>query len=494
MYLDVSICPECNRELSLHAAKCRYCHREISEPKYKSVFRWQWADRFILLALTSLMACFFVPWFPGEFLLQDTGFSIYALLIHIVDIEIDFLPSYNILRMGLILPLFSILLFFMVYFEENLKSSPFPGIFLFVILMTVVSLKLMAWLSGLALFAALGFFLFFLAWFFRRQYTKGFLGQEVHQFLFGFFTLTILIYLADFYVNFLAKLDGINLLHTWGFWVSLFVTLPVTLLALTRYMKSITDFWLTLFMVVFTIVAYDSLVKLFFYCEPFVFFADNLHEILVELVTHIRIVSISLVIAIAVGVPVGVYITRNPGMASIVLYASSIMITIPSIAMFGFMMPILSSIDNAWDAVNGIGIGAVPAVVALSLYSLLPIIRNTYIALKSVDPATLEAGKGMGMTHFQLLIQLQLPLAAPIIMAGVRTAVVMAIAIAAIAAYIGAGGLGIFVSEGLQLSTNSSVIAGALVMSLLAIVADMVLGKAEDWLTPDGLKITLSNG
>ena len=109
-----------------------------------------------------------------------------------------------------------------------------------------------------------------------------------------------------------------------------------------------------------------------------------------------------------------------------------------------------------------------------------------------MDPATLEAGTGMGMTNFQLLVQLQLPLAAPIIMAGVRTAVVMAIAIAAIAAYIGAGGLGIFVSEGLQMSTNSSVIAGALVMSLLAIIADIVLGKAEDWLTPDGLKITLS--
>jgi len=167
------------------------------------------------------------------------------------------------------------------------------------------------------------------------------------------------------------------------------------------------------------------------------------------------------------------------------------MITIPSIALFGFMMPILSSIDRAWDAVSGIGIGAVPAVIALALYSQLPIIRNTYIAIRIVDPATIEAGRGMGMTNFQLLKQLQLPLAAPVIMAGVRTAVVMSIAIAAIAAYIGAGagGLGLLVSEGLQMATNDSVIAGAISMGLLAILADIFLSKVEDWITPAGLKI-----
>ena len=164
-------------------------------------------------------------------------------------------------------------------------------------------------------------------------------------------------------------------------------------------------------------------------------------------------------------------------------------ITIPSIALFGFMMPVLSTIDRHWDAVSGIGIGQVPAIIALALYSQLPIIRNTYIAIKNVDPSTIEAGRGMGMTRFQLLIQLQLPLSAPVIMAGVRTAVVMSIAIAAIAAYIGAGGLGLFVSEGLQMATNDSVIAGAISMSLLAIFADIILQRAEAWLTPAGLKI-----
>ena len=196
-----------------------------------------------------------------------------------------------------------------------------------------------------------------------------------------------------------------------------------------------------------------------------------------------------MVIAIFTGVPIGVYITRHKTAADIVLYLASIMITIPSIALFGFMMPILSSIDRAWDAVSGIGIGAVPAVIALALYSQLPIIRNTYIAIRIVDPATIEAGRGMGMTNFQLLKQLQLPLAAPVIMAGVRTAVVMSIAIAAIAAYIGAGGLGLLVSEGLQMATNDSVIAGAISMGLLAILADIFLSKVEDWITPAGLKI-----
>jgi len=165
------------------------------------------------------------------------------------------------------------------------------------------------------------------------------------------------------------------------------------------------------------------------------------------------------------------------------------MITIPSIALFGFIMPILSSIDRAWNAVNSIGIGAVPAVIALALYSQLPIIRNTYIAIRNVDPATIEAGRGMDMTNFQLLKQLQLPLSAPVIMAGVRTAVVISIAIAAIAAYIGAGGLGLFVSEGLQMATNDSVIAGAISMGLLAILANIFLGKVENWITPTGLKI-----
>ncbi|MBW2608133.1 MAG: ABC transporter permease [Deltaproteobacteria bacterium] len=255
------------------------------------------------------------------------------------------------------------------------------------------------------------------------------------------------------------------------------------------FLKTVEDFWLILIGTVFSIIAYATFINPLFLSGPFAFFADNFRLVGIHTATHIKIVSIALVIAIFTGVPIGIYITRNKAAADIVLYIASIMITIPSIALFGFMMPILSSIDRAWDAVSGIGIGVVPAVIALALYSQLPIIRNTYIAIKNVDPATIEAGRGMGMTNFQLLKQLQLPLAAPVIMAGVRTAVVMSIAIAAIAAYIGAGGLGLFVSQGLQMATNDSVIAGAVSMGLLAILADIFLGKVEDWITPAGLKI-----
>jgi len=221
---------------------------------------------------------------------------------------------------------------------------------------------------------------------------------------------------------------------------------------------------------------------------PALFFADNLKTVGAYTVSHIHIVSIALCIAIFVGVPIGIYITRHPKLAGFVLYLASIIITIPSIALFGFMMPILSSIDRHWDAVSGIGIGKVPAIIALALYALLPIIRNTYIAIINVEPGIIEAGRGIGMTNWQLLIRLQLPLATHVIMAGVRTAVVMSIAIAAVAAYIGAGGLGLFVSEGLQMATNNSVVTGAICMSLLAIVSDVFFEKAGNWMTPDGLK------
>ncbi len=489
MYLDVTVCPECEKEVSPHSSKCHHCNQNISGTNYKTIFYWHWVDRFFLLSLVAIAACFFMPWFPGEFLYQDSPFSAYTMLVKLVDLKVDFLESYNVLRMVQLIPLFSIMMFFLIYLEDTLKKSPFPGIILFVILLSASLIKIFQSMSGFVSFAAATIFAVLLIYFYHKKYSAGTIGSIAYNLLLSFLSISMLVYLMDIYAAFYGRLDTITVLNTWGFWTSLILVFFMTFLLLMKNIRQAGDFWITLFIIIFSVMAYSSLLKPLFYSETFVFFADNINEISVELGAHIKIVSIALVIAITIGVPVGVYITRNPSVAGIVLYMSSILITIPSIAMFGFMMPILSSIDNAWDAVNGIGIGMVPAVVALSLYSLLPIIRNTYIALKSVDSATLEAGRGMGMTNFQLLIQLQLPLSAPIIMAGVRTAVVMAIAIAAIAAYIGAGGLGTFVSKGLQMSTNASVIAGALVMSLLAIVADLFLGKAEEWLTPEGLKI-----
>jgi osmoprotectant transport system permease protein len=288
---------------------------------------------------------------------------------------------------------------------------------------------------------------------------------------------------------FYLKAGKLRISETFGFWTTWVLCGILILNIVLNALKTVEDFWLMVCGVILSLVGYHAFVNPLFLSGPFAFFADNLRVAGIHTATHIQMVSIALVIAISTGVPIGIYITRNPTAANIVLYVASITITIPSIALFGFMMPILSSIDRYWDAVNGIGIGKVPAIIALALYSQLPIIRNTYIAIKNVDPATIEAGRGMGMTRFQLLKQLQLPLAAPIIMAGVRTAVVMSIAIAAIAAYIGAGGLGLFVSEGLQMATNDSVIAGAVSMGLLAIVADILLEKTEQWITPTGLKI-----
>ena len=489
MMIEIPICPECKKELPLNSSECHHCSKSIAAVKFRSIFSWDWVDRIFLFFSVLIFVSFFIPWFPGKFLSRENPLSPLNLLLHLVDLDVEFLPSYDILRMVLIIPLFSFFLFLMTYLGDSLKITPFPGIFLIICIFVSMFTVIFQTLSGVfqwgAAFLFSGGFLYYL----QQCYKKGTLGRISFYFLFIFILTSIFLYLFDLSIKFYAGLDLIILGETWGFFMAWAISCLLILLTVLYHMRSIEDFWMVIFALGFSVIAYSTLIHPFFVSGPLKFFADNLHETFIQLAAHIRIVGIALIIAIATGVPVGIYITRHPGTAGIVLYISSILITIPSIAMFGFMMPILSTIDNAWDAVSGIGIGVVPAVVALSLYSLLPIVRNTYIALKSVDPATIEAGKGMGMTNFQLLIQLQLPLSAPIIMAGVRTAVVMGIAIAAIAAYIGAGGLGLFVSEGLQMSTNNSVIAGAIAMSLLAIVADIFLAKAEDWITPTGLKI-----
>jgi len=150
--------------------------------------------------------------------------------------------------------------------------------------------------------------------------------------------------------------------------------------------------------------------------------------------------------------------------------------TIPSLAMFAFMIPLL-------------GIGLKPAWTALTLYALLPIVRNTYVAVRNVNLAMLEAGRGMGMTELQILARVRIPLALPVIMAGIRTSVVLIIGIAAIAAYIGAGGLGTYIFQGIGQSYDNPIIAGAVAVSVLAIASDIILGRLESRLVPKGLKV-----
>jgi osmoprotectant transport system permease protein len=208
---------------------------------------------------------------------------------------------------------------------------------------------------------------------------------------------------------------------------------------------------------------------------------DNLGLIGERTLEHIAIVVVAVGLAILTGVPIGIAITQNQRAADIVLYVAAIIITVPSIALFGVMIPLLS--------VFGQGIGYVPAVIAVLLYSQLPIIRNTYTAISNVDPALREAAKGVGMTAVQRLRQVEIPLAVPVIMAGVRTAVVMNIGVAAIAAYIGAGGLGTFISRGISQTDPRQLITGALAVSVLAVIADFALLWLQKKLTPRGIAI-----
>ena len=195
---------------------------------------------------------------------------------------------------------------------------------------------------------------------------------------------------------------------------------------------------------------------------------------------HVTIVGVAVGAAILAGVPLGIAITQNQRAADIVLYIAGIIMTIPSIALFGVMIPILSLINQ--------GIGYLPAVIAVFLYSQLPIVRNTYTAIKSVDPALREAARGMGMTSWQRLRRVEIPIALPIIMAGIRVAVVINIGIAAVAAYIGAGGLGMLIRAGISQTDPRQLLAGALAVSILAVIADYALLALQRYLTPRGVR------
>lgn len=212
---------------------------------------------------------------------------------------------------------------------------------------------------------------------------------------------------------------------------------------------------------------------------------DNIDILITRTFEHIALVGVAVGLATLTGVPIGIAITKNERVARVVLYLASIIVTIPSIALFGLMIPVLSLI--------GQGIGYLPAVIAVLLYSQLPIIRNTYTAINNVNPALREAARGIGMNGNQRLRLVEIPLAVPIIMAGVRTAVVLNIGVMAIAAYIGAGGLGTFISRGISQSDPRQLIVGAIAVSLLAIIADYSLLAAQRRLTPKGMEREAAN-
>ncbi len=196
-------------------------------------------------------------------------------------------------------------------------------------------------------------------------------------------------------------------------------------------------------------------------------------EILRRSGEHLFLVAIAITIATTVGIPLGILITRKPQLSSPILGIANILQTVPSLALFGFLIsvPIIG------------GIGATPAIFALTLYALLPIIRNTYTGIVGVDPAIREAGRGMGMTDWQLLSQVEIPLAMGVILAGVRVSTAISVGMATIAAAIGAGGLGALIFQGISMVNNQLILAGAVPAAAIALIADGAIGWLEHQLT-----------
>lgn len=203
------------------------------------------------------------------------------------------------------------------------------------------------------------------------------------------------------------------------------------------------------------------------------FFVEHRAEILEATANHMTLVIIAMVFAIGIGVPLGMLIVHRPTLRNIALGLASIFQTIPSLALFGFLIPI--------PFIGGIGRRT--AIVALVLYALLPILRNTYVGLTGIDPTVLEAAEAMGMTQSQILWRVRLPLARAVILAGIRTATIITIGVATIAAAIGAGGLGTFIFRGVAMVSDAVILAGAIPAALLAIAADLLLAWLERRLT-----------
>jgi len=211
------------------------------------------------------------------------------------------------------------------------------------------------------------------------------------------------------------------------------------------------------------------------------YYLSNTSHIYQLTIEHLYIVTVSTVIAILIGLPAGILITKNEFIASKVINIANVAMTIPSIALFGFMLPFLAPFN--------LGLGKVPAIAALVIYSQLPIISNTYTAIKNVDPHIIDAGRGLGLSELRLFTNIKLPMSAPIILAGIRTAVIMNIGIASIAAYIGAGGLGVLIKVGIERVYTEMIITGALMVSLISLLIDWFMGGIEFLSTSKGLKV-----
>lgn len=204
------------------------------------------------------------------------------------------------------------------------------------------------------------------------------------------------------------------------------------------------------------------------------FVSQNRFEIASLTAEHLWMVGIATLLAIALGLPLGILITRRPALRKPVIALANIIQTVPSLALFGFLLPAPWIGERAGRL----------AILALMLYSLLPMIRNTYAGIAGVDRSIIEAARGMGLTDWQLLFKIELPLAASVILAGIRVSVVISIGLATIAAAIGAGGLGELIFRGLAMVNNAVILAGAIPAAIMALLADFLIGWMEKRFAP----------
>lgn len=204
------------------------------------------------------------------------------------------------------------------------------------------------------------------------------------------------------------------------------------------------------------------------------FFAQHGSELLVKTWQQIYISAISLGLGIIVAVPLSVVLMKFKRIAKVVIAIASMLQTIPALALLAIMIPFF-------------GVGKVPAIIALFLYSLMPILRNTYVGLTDVNQDTIDSARGLGMTNMQLILKVDIPLAMPVIMAGIRLSAIYVIAWATLASYIGAGGLGDFIFNGLSLYQTDLIFGGTIPVIILALLTDYLLGKLERKLTPKGI-------
>ncbi|MCD8925538.1 ABC transporter permease [Staphylococcus epidermidis] len=200
-------------------------------------------------------------------------------------------------------------------------------------------------------------------------------------------------------------------------------------------------------------------------------------QLLSKAVEHFYISMFALLLAIVVAVPLGILLSKTQRTANVVLTVAGVLQTIPTLAVLAIMIPIF-------------GVGKTPAIVALFIYVLLPILNNTVLGVKNIDKNVIQAGQSMGMTKFQLMKDVEMPLALPLIISGIRLSSVYVISWATLASYVGAGGLGDLVFNGLNLYQPPMIISAAIVVTLLALVIDFILSSVEKWVVPKGLKVS----